>query len=135
MTPSLTALCGFALWTMLLVFTLANVRLLTSQRTGKALNSFLPDGTDLEGFGARLTRAHLNCVEFLPVFGAVILAAAVAGRSSVTDGLAMIALFARFGQSIAHLVSTAVPAVMLRATLFVVQLLITAWWAVQLITS
>lgn len=135
MTPSLTALCGFALWTMLLVFSLANIRVLTSQRTGKALNSFLPDGTDMEGFGARLTRAHLNCLEFLPVFGTVILVAAVAGKSGVTDGLAMIALYARLGQSIVHIASTSVPAVMVRATLFVVQLFITAWWAFRLITG
>lgn len=135
MTPSLTALCVFALWTMLLVFALANLRVLTAQRTGKAVNSFLPDGSDLEGLGARLTRAHLNCLEFLPIFAAVILAAAVAGKSDVTNGLAMVALYARLGQSMVHIASTAVPAVLLRATLFVVQLFITAWWALQLITG
>lgn len=133
MTPSLTALCAFALWTLLLVFSLANVRVLVSQRTGKAVNSFAPDGSDLEGFGGRLTRAHLNCVEFLPVLGAVILAAAVAGRSSVTDGLAMWVFYARIGQSIVHMASTSVPAVLLRATLFVVQLAIVAWWALKLL--
>ena len=135
MTPSLTALCGFAAWTMLLVFTLAILRVLTSQRSGKPVNSFAPDGSDMEGLGKRLTRAHLNCVEFLPVFAAVILAAAVAGQGAATDGLAMPALYARFGQSIVHLVSTSVPAVMLRATLFVVQLAIAAWWIVQLLTT
>jgi uncharacterized MAPEG superfamily protein len=135
MTPSLIALCGFAAWTVLLVFALANVRVLTSQRTGKAVNTFNADGSDIEGFGQRLTRAHLNCVELLPVFAAVILAAAVAGKGAVTDGLAMTALYARFGQSIVHMASTAVPAVLVRATLFVVQLAIIAWWIFQLLTG
>ena len=133
MSTSLVALCAFAGWTLLLVFTLAGVRVLNSQRTGKAVNSLRPDGTDLEGFGARLTRAHLNCVEFLPAFAAVILAAAVAGQGAVTDGLAMPALFARIGQSLVHIASTAIPAVLLRATLFVVQILIVFWWIVALI--
>ncbi len=135
MTPSLIALCAFALWTSLLVFSLANVRVLTSQRSGRPVNSFRPDGTDLEGFGSRLTRAHLNCVEFLPIFGAVILAAAAAGKGAVTDGLAMTVFYARVGQSIVHIASTSVPAVLARATLFVVQLAITAWWAFQLVTA
>ena len=105
MSPSLVALCTFAGWTMLLVFSLAGFRVLTSARSGKAVNSFLPDGADLAGFGQRLTRAHLNCVEFLPVAGAVILAAAVSGNGAVTDSLAMPLLYARFGQSIVHIAS------------------------------
>jgi uncharacterized MAPEG superfamily protein len=133
MGPSLVALCGFAAWTILLVFVLANYRVLVSTRTGKALNSFLPDGTDLDALGRRLTRAHLNCVELLPVVAAVILSAAVAGRSQVTDGLAMPLLYARVGQSLVHVISTAVPMVMVRATLFVVQLAILASWIWRLV--
>lgn len=133
MTPSLVALCGFAAWTMLLVFSLAGVRMLTTARTGKALNTFSADGTDLEGFGRRLTRAHLNCVEFLPVAGAVILSAAVSGRADVTDGLAMPLLFARLGQSLVHLASTSPAMVLARASLFLVQLAIVATWVVRLL--
>lgn len=133
MTPSLVALCGFAAWTMLLVFSLAGVRMLTTARTGKALNTFQADGADLEGFGRRLTRAHLNCVEFLPVAGAVILSAAVSGRADVTDGLAMPLLLARLGQSLVHLASTAPAMVLARASLFLVQLAIVATWIVRLL--
>jgi uncharacterized MAPEG superfamily protein len=134
MTPSLVALCLFAGWTMLLVFSLALYRGAFAQRSGKALNTFAPDGSDVGGgFGQRLTRAHLNCLEFLPVAGAVILAAAVAGRSDVTDGLAMPLLFARLGQSTVHLISTSVPMVMIRAGLLVVQILIVASWIWRLL--
>jgi uncharacterized MAPEG superfamily protein len=133
MTTSLVALCLFAGWALVLVTAVALFRGLLSSREGKALNTFAPDGADVGGLGQRLTRAHLNCVENLPVVAAVILAAAVAGRSDVTDPLAMPLLFARLAQSTVHLVSISVPMVMLRATLFVVQLLIVASWIVRLV--
>jgi len=132
MTTSLVALCLFAGWTILLVTAVALYRGAFSSREAKALNTFAPDGSDVPGLGQRLTRAHLNCVETLPVVAAVILAAAAAGRAEVTDSLAMPLLFARIGQSTVHLISTSVPMVMLRATLFVVQLLIVASWIVRL---
>ncbi len=53
MSPTLTALVAFAAWTALLVFGLANLRLVHARRTKKALNSFTPDGSDLEGLGQR----------------------------------------------------------------------------------
>jgi uncharacterized MAPEG superfamily protein len=133
MTPSLVALCLFAGWTLLLVVSLALYRGVFSNSSGKAMNSFAPDGADVGGLGQRLTRAHLNCVELLPALAAVILAAAVAGRSAVTDPLAMPLLYARLVQSTVHLISTSVPMVMLRATLFVVQVGIIASWILQLV--
>ena len=71
MSPTLTALCGFAGWTVILVFVLASFRISLVARGIKELTGFSPDGADLEGFGQRLTRAHLNCLEFLPVFAAI----------------------------------------------------------------
>lgn len=135
MSATLIALVGFAAWTGLLVFGLANLRVLTSTRTQKPINTFSPSGDDLEGLGQRWTRVHLNCVEFLPVFGAVALSAIVSGNAAVTDPLAMVVLYARFGQSIVHLIGTSVPLVLARATLFVVQLVIVLWWAFRLLTG
>jgi len=132
-TTSLVALCLFAGWTVLLVTSVALFRALFSSRSGKALNTFNPDGTDVGGFGQRLTRAHLNCLEFLPVAGAVILSAAVAGRGEVTDPLAIPLLYARLGQSIVHLISISVPMVLIRAALLVVQIALVASWIFQLV--
>jgi uncharacterized MAPEG superfamily protein len=124
---------GFAAWTILLVFVVAGYRALTSSRTGKALNTSRPTAPDVDALGQRLTRAHLNCVENLPIVGAVILAAAAAGRADVTDGLAMPLLFARLGQSAVHIASTALPMVPIRAALFTVQLAILSIWIWQLL--
>ncbi len=133
MSPTLTALVAFAAWTALLVFGLANLRIVHAQRTKKALNSFTPDGSDLEGLGQRWTRAHLNCLEFLPIAATVGLAAVVTGNAAVTDPLAMVLLYLRIGQTAMHLISTAVPFILIRATLFVGQLLIVLYWSYRLL--
>ena len=135
MSATAFALVGFAAWTGLLVFGLANFRIAIAMRTGKPLNTFLPSGEDLDGLGKRWTRVHLNCLEFLPIFGAVALSAIATGNAAVTDPLAMVVLYARFAQSIVHLIGVSVPLVLTRATLFVVQLAIVLWWAYQLLTG
>ena len=135
MSPTLFALVAFAAWTGLLVFCLANLRVLHARRTKKAVNSFAPDGSDVGGLVQRWTRAHLNCLEFLPLFAAVALSAVVAGKAAVTDGLAMPLFYLRVVQSVVHLVSTSVPFVLIRALLFTGQLLIVLYWAFRLLTG
>ena len=130
MGSTATALLGFAAWFVLLGIALGVYRAALVLR-GKAANSFTTSGSDLAAFGRRLTRARDNCVETLPLFAA--LAAQLRGRLDVTDPLALWVLYLRLGQSLTHLVSTSVPAVQLRATLFFGQLGIYAWWAIQLL--
>jgi uncharacterized MAPEG superfamily protein len=133
MAPTATALVGFAGWLVLLTFALALYRGYVGATTGKPLNSFVPDGSDMPGFGRRLTRARDNCYETLPVFGALALGAVLTGRPEVTNGLAPWVLGSRLVQSVTHLVSTSVPAVLLRATMLSVQLVIYAYWTIQLL--
>ena len=133
MSSTATALAGFAAWLLALTLVLAFYRLYYGASTGKAVNSFAPDGSDTPGLGRRLTRARDNCFETLPVFAALGVAAQISGRLDVTNGLAMWVLYARFGQSITHVISTAQPAVLLRASLFVVQLVIYSYWAIRLL--
>jgi uncharacterized MAPEG superfamily protein len=133
MTPTATALVGFTAWFVLLTFALALFRVYYSATTGKPLNSFEPDGTDTPGLGRRLTRARDNCFETLPAFAAIVLGASLAGKVAVLDGLAMWVLYARIVQSVMHIVSVSVPAVLVRATMLVVQLLIYSYWILQLL--
>jgi uncharacterized MAPEG superfamily protein len=132
MTTTLTALLGFAAWFIVLtiVFGLYRIGLVFSGK--KAANTFAVDGSDLPGLGQRLTRARDNCYETLPVFAAIALVAHLSGRATVTDPLAMWVLYARIGQSLAHVASTSVPFVLLRANLFFAQILIYAWWCLRL---
>lgn len=132
MGSTLTALAGFAAWYVVLSILMGVFRV---SRTfgGKAPNSFAVNGSDLPGFGERLTRARDNCYETLPIFGALALVAYATNQLAVTDPLAMWVLWARLGQSLTHLVSTSVPAVLIRANLFFAQLLIYLYWSFRLV--
>ena len=133
MGPTATALAGFAGWYLLLTFALGMYRsalILSGQKTA---NSFAPDGSDVSAFGRRLNRARDNCYENLPLFGALALAASLAGRTAVTDPLAMSVLYARIGQSVTHIASTSVPAVFVRFGFFLAQLVVYAIWTINLL--
>ena len=85
MNSTLFALAGFAGWALLLTFLLLNMRgyyaFLSSKKI--ALNKFSPDGSDVEGFGTRLTRAHLNCIEMLPMFAALVIVASISDHEFI----------------------------------------------------
>lgn len=84
-------------------------------------------------FMIRAKGAHLNCVENFPLFAAVVVIAALMGKSPVADGLATFILVARVGQSLSHLISTAPAFVLLRATFFLAQVVMIFWACYQLI--
>jgi len=132
MTPTAVALLGFAFWTILLVVILAAFRVSMVAAGKKSAASFSPIGDDFEGFGRRLTRAHANCYENLPLAGAVLLYAIATNQTAITDGLAMAFLGARLLQSLTHLASTSKPAVTIRFAFYVVQILILAFWILKL---
>ena len=128
-----TALLLFASWSMVLLVGIALYRSWVSMTAGKALNSFTAAGTDLPGFGQRLTRAHANTYEFLPIAGAVMLFAIATDQSTITDDLAGVLIGARLAQSIVHLVSTSTIAVLLRFTFFLVQVCVVGYWITLLL--
>ena len=128
-----TALLLFASWSMVLLVGIALYRSWVSMTAGKALNSFTAAGTDLPGFGQRLTRAHANTYEFLPIAGAVMLFAISSDQTAITDDHASLLIGARLAQSIVHLVSTSTIAVLLRFTFFLVQVCVVGYWIAQLL--
>ncbi|MGH8517107.1 MAG: MAPEG family protein, partial [Panacagrimonas sp.] len=78
--------------------------------------------TDDASWQVRAQHAHANMVENIGLFAAIVLTAAVLDRSNVVDPLACWVLYARIGQSAIHLLGTGFIHVLIRATLFVVQL-------------
>ena len=132
MTPSAVALLAFVAWTIILVFLLAVYRVSLVQTGKRASPNFSPIGEDVEGFGRRLTRAHANCYENLPLAGAVLLYAIATNQTAVTDGLAMAFLGARILQSAVHMISTSRMFVTLRFALYVVQICILLFWLLKL---
>ena len=133
MGTTATALVGFAGWFALLTMVLGGYRVALVLGGHKAANTFATDGADLRPIGHRLTRARDNCYETLPIFAAIALGASITGRLDVTDPLALWVLGLRIAQSATHIISTSVPAVLLRANLFFAQILIYLWWVAHLL--
>jgi uncharacterized MAPEG superfamily protein len=135
MTPTLTALLGFVAWSLFLLVLMEAMRSKLVLTRAIAANGFTPDNSNLSPFMQRLARAHANCVEGLPIFGGLMLVAALAGKSWVTDPLAYTFLCARIVQSLVHLSSLSARAVTLRFSAFAVQLAIGVYWAFRLLAN
>lgn len=134
-SPSLVALVGFIAWTLalLVLMEILRSRLVVTGRI--PANGFQPDNANLSPFMQRLARAHANCIEGLPVFGGLLVAAIVADLTSITDPLAYVLLAARIFQSAVHLVSISAAAVTIRFLAFAVQMAIAVSWAFRLLAA
>ena len=121
--PGITALLGFALWTLLLVFVSVNWRVLEVLRGKRADSWGRGAAIDRPAVVVRMEHAHMNCLESLPIFAVLVLAAYVMGKSVVVDGLAFYVLYARLAQSIIHILGVNHWLVLVRATFFTLQVL------------
>ena len=72
--------------------------------TGRVpIRDFRADHVEGEDWYRRAMRAHANCVENLPLFGAIVFALYVSGVNSPTvNVLAVVILVARVAQSLVH---------------------------------
>jgi uncharacterized MAPEG superfamily protein len=126
MTASMWMLLGFAAWTLLLLISTIGVYRWIHILMGRApIAGFPADAAGGAERYQRATRAHANCIENLPVFGAIVLALYASGICSpVIDGLSIIVLSARVAQSLIHVCHVQTNAfVSARFTFFSVQLL------------
>ena len=130
MTIPQWTLLGFTTWTLLLLMATVGVYrwgLILFAKAGIA--SFPPEAREGAGWYQRGTRAHANCIENLPVFGAIVLAL-YAGNvtGSLVDKLAIAILIARIMQSLVHvgLVQTNTVA-SIRFAFFFVQIVAFLW--------
>lgn len=124
------AVLGFALWTLLLVFISVNWRVIEVLR-GKAMNSWgRNDGIARPAIVMRMEHAHLNCLENLPIFAVLVFSAYFLNKQAAVDGLAFYVLYARVAQSVTHLIGTTATLVFVRATFYVLQVLmfLTMFW-------
>ena len=120
----ITALLLFAAWTLLLMFTYIGYRV-TMVLQGRPADSWTRGrAAEVPTFVARAEHAHANCVENLPVFAAIVLAAYALGKAPVADQAAPYVLGARVAQSIVHLIGVNHWLVLIRATLFTIQVLL-----------
>ena len=133
---ALQALLGFAAWTVLLivlVFLYRGLRFVT----GTPINHW-PRGakpTDDASLVRRIEDAHANCLENLPIFAVIVLAAAAMGQLSVIAVLAPWVLYTRIGQSLTHMLGVGQAHVLVRASFWSVQLGLFIWMLVKLLAA
>ena len=128
MSASIICLFGLIIWSIILML------VLLAARTRYALGGqlvFDQLGIDLGGTSQRITRAQANSLEWLVIPSALLIYGIAIGQSEITDGLAMVILGSRILQSIVHMVSVSLPAILIRATLFTIQVVIWIIWSYE----
>ena len=118
----LTALLLFTAWTLVLMLVYVAPRVALVLAMKKPANSWgRDDKNDDPPFLVRAKHAHLNCLENLPVFAAIVLAAVALGKSPVVDQVAAFVLYARLAQSAVHLIGVSHWLVFIRANFLIIQ--------------
>jgi uncharacterized MAPEG superfamily protein len=105
MSVPVLVLLGFAAWTLLTLFGSIGVyrwsRILTGRASISEWRADAPQGSE---WYQRAMRAHMNCVENLPIFGALVLALMATGlQRPLIDALSVTLLMARIGQTLVHI--------------------------------
>jgi uncharacterized MAPEG superfamily protein len=101
-------LLAFAGWTILTLTTTVGLyrwgHILTGRASIAEWNPDVPQGSD---WYRRAMRAHMNCVENLPVYGAIVVAIIASGASGpALDSLALVLITARVLQTVLHVSAT-----------------------------
>src|SRR5262245_4316131 len=104
MTMPQWMLLGFAAWTLTLLIAFVGAYRWFNILFSKAqIASFRSDRLEGEDWYRRGTRAHANCVENLPVFGAIVFVISAIGlEGAAVDALCIAVLVARVCQSLVH---------------------------------
>jgi len=104
MTVPMWTLLGFAAWTVVLLLGTVGVYRWSRILTGRVpIKDFRADQIEGDEWYKRAMRAHANCIENLPVFGAIVLALHVGEvRGPIVNNLCVAVLVARIVQSLIH---------------------------------
>ncbi|CAM5349175.1 TPA: MAPEG family protein [Pseudomonas aeruginosa] len=105
MTTPVWTLLVFAGWTLFILFSTVGVYRWSKILTGRAtISGWQPEKTQGSAWYQRAMSAHRNCIENLPVYGAIVFVLSITGLSSpVLDGLAITVIAGRIAQSVTHI--------------------------------
>ena len=97
-------LLGFAAWTILLLtFTVGVYRWFQIFAGRVPISGFRAEQPEGADWYKRSMRAHANCIENLPVFGAIVLALYASGTAgTLVDITSIVVMTARIMQSLVH---------------------------------
>lgn len=136
MTVPIWTLLGFALWTIMVLIATVGVyrwsRILTGRAAVRDHGEYRIEGKE---WYKRALRAHANCVENLPVFGAIVLALHASGiQQPLVNSISVSVLLARIIQSLIHVGLTQTNRVVfLRFVFFFIQIIGFLWLSVIIV--
>lgn len=129
-----TTVLLYAGWILLLALFYATPRIPQALLGQKRIDSWERGKEPIDPmFLQRAKSAHLNCLENFPVFAAVVAVAGLMGQIETISAIAVYVLYARIAQSVSHILGTSFILVMLRATFFLIQVLITLYMVYLLV--
>lgn len=134
MTTSIVVLLSFTTLTLGLAAVYVGYRVaLVLGRTTPA-NSWTRNATTWTNpaWVTRFEHAHANCLENLPLYAALVLAASLLGQLALLDGLAWVYFGFRLAQTAVHLISTSPLFVFIRANMLAGQWACLIYWLIQL---
>ena len=126
MTIPQMVLLGFAAWTLFILSAAIGIYRWWNIVAGLAtVSQWRADGDEGSGWYRRAVRAHMNCVENLPVYGAIVVCATAAQATGpLLDVTALALLAARICQTTTHIGFEQTDRVVsVRFTFFFVQIL------------
>lgn len=129
-------LLAFAVWTLLVLMIGVGIRRWTLILTGQAqLTDFPADVAHGGTAYRRAVRAHANCVENLPVYGAIAVTAFAAQVSGATmEVLATVFMAARVCQTVTHMAFAETnTTVFVRFAFFLTQVIAMFWMAGEVV--
>lgn len=129
-----TTVLLYAGWILLLALFYATPRIPQALLGQKRIDSWERGKESIDPlFLQRAKSAHLNSLENFPVFAAVVAIAGLMGQIEAISAVAAYVLYARIAQSVSHILGTSFILVMLRATFFLVQVIITLYMVYLLV--
>jgi uncharacterized MAPEG superfamily protein len=138
MTTPVWVLLGFAGWTLIILLLSVGVYRWSLILTGRrGIAAFSHDGSGGADWYKRATRAHANCIENLPVYAAIVLAARCAQLDDpLLDALACALLSARVIQSLVHISFVQTNRVVsVRFSFFMVQFICMSWMSIHVASA
>lgn len=120
-----TAVLLYAGWMLILALIYAVPRVPQALTGAKPIDSWERNKQPIDApILQRAKAAHLNCIENFAVFAAVVVVAGLMNRLEAIGGLAALVLYARIAQSVVHISGTSFIQILLRATFFLVQIVL-----------
>lgn len=134
MSAATHVLLLFTAWTLLMALVYVGYRAVLVLSFKERANAWMRGAIEHQDpvWVTRFSHAHLNCLETLPLYAAVVLFAYMQGQLGLLDSLAYVFLGARIFQSVVHIISTSPLMVFARANGLFVQWALLIYWLIQL---